>query len=54
MRAHDVDFTILGDDIQLVEITLDPGETVIAEAGVMNYMEDGITFQAKMGDGSQA
>src|SRR5688572_3033312 len=53
MRSHEIDFKVRGDDIQLVEIELDPGETVIAEAGVMNFMEDGITFQAKMGDGSQ-
>ena len=52
MKSHEIDYTIVGDDIQLVEIELDPGETVIAEAGAMNYMEDGITFTAKMGDGS--
>jgi uncharacterized protein (TIGR00266 family) len=52
-RSHEVDYQIVGDDLQLVEVELDPGETVIAEAGAMNYMEDGITFQAKMGDGSQ-
>lgn len=38
--------------MQIVEVELDPGETVIAEAGAMNYMEDGIAFEAKMGDGS--
>jgi uncharacterized protein (TIGR00266 family) len=53
MRCHEVDYEILGDDIQIVEIELDSGETVIAEAGAMNYMEDGISFEAKMGDGSQ-
>ncbi len=52
MRCHEVDYEILGDDLQLVEVELDPGETVIAEAGAMNYMEDGIEFEAKMGDGS--
>ena len=52
MRAHDVDYEIHGDDMQIVEIELDPGETVIAEAGGMNYMEDGIVFETKMGDGS--
>lgn len=52
MRSHEVDYQILGGDLQLVEIELDPGETVIAEAGAMAYMEDGITFEAKMGDGS--
>ncbi len=53
MRSHEVDYEIIGDDIQIVEIELDPGETVIAEAGAMNYMEDGIAFDTRMGDGSQ-
>jgi len=53
MKSHEVDYQIIGDDIQLVEVELDPGETVIAEAGAMNYMEDGISFTAKMGDGSK-
>jgi uncharacterized protein (TIGR00266 family) len=52
MRSHEVDYQILGDDLQMVEVELDPGETVVAEAGAMNYMEDAITFEAKMGDGS--
>jgi len=51
MTSHEVDHEILGDDMQLVEVELDPGETVIAEAGAMGYMDDGITFEAKMGDG---
>lgn len=51
-RCHEVDYEIIGSDIQLVEIELDPGETVIAEAGAMNYMEAGIVFDTKMGDGS--
>lgn len=53
-KSHEIDFNILGDDMQMVEIELDPGETVIAEAGAMNYMEDGITFESKLGDGSEA
>lgn len=53
-RAHVIDYEIIGDDIQAVEIELDPAETVIAEAGAMNYMEDGIAFEAKMGDGTEA
>jgi len=36
----------------MVEVELDPGETVIAEAGAMNYMDEGIQFDVKMGDGS--
>jgi uncharacterized protein (TIGR00266 family) len=53
MRCHEVDYEIFGDDMQIVEVELDPGETVIAEAGSMNYMDDGITFEARMGDGSK-
>ncbi|MBD3179208.1 MAG: TIGR00266 family protein [Candidatus Latescibacteria bacterium] len=52
MKSHEVDYSIIGDDIQIVEVELDPGETVIAEAGAMNYMDDGIGYEAKMGDGS--
>jgi uncharacterized protein (TIGR00266 family) len=54
MQSHEVDYEIIGDDIQIVEVELDPGETVIAEAGAMNYMDDSISFEAKMGDGSEA
>ncbi len=52
--SHDIDYEIHGDDMQLIEVELDPGETVIAEAGGMCYMEDDITFEAKMGDGSSS
>ena len=52
MRSHEVDYKIFGDDLQFVEIELDPGESVIAEAGTMMYLEDDITFETKMGDGS--
>ncbi|WP_368187885.1 TIGR00266 family protein [Aestuariibius sp. HNIBRBA575] len=52
MNCHEVDFEIFGDDMQIVEVELDPSETVIAEAGAMNYMEDGIAFESKMGDGT--
>ena len=54
MQCHEVDYKIIGDDMQIVEVELDSGETVVAKAGVMNYMDDGITFEARMGDGSQA
>ncbi len=53
MKSHEVDYQVFGDDLQFVEIELDPGETVIAEAGAMMYMEDGIGFETKMGDGSK-
>lgn len=51
-KSHEVDYEVHGDDMQIVEVELDPGETVIAEAGAMNYMEEGIQFETKMGDGS--
>jgi uncharacterized protein (TIGR00266 family) len=50
--SHVVDYQVFGDDMQFVEVELDPQETVIAEAGAMMYMEPGITFVTKMGDGS--
>ena len=53
MKSHEIDYRIYGDDLQAVEITLDPNETVIAEAGAMNWLEDGIAFETRMGDGSQ-
>ena len=53
MRSHEVDFEIMGNDLQVVEVELDPGETVIAEAGAMNWMDEAIMFEAKMGDGSE-
>ncbi|MDA8564165.1 TIGR00266 family protein [Mariniblastus sp.] len=52
-RCHEIDYEIVGDDLQMVIVELDPGETVIAEAGGMTYMEEGIQFETKMGDGSQ-
>ena len=54
MKCHEVDHQIVGDDMQMVLVELDPGETVIAEAGAMNFMEDEIQFETRMGDGSQA
>ena len=52
MNSHEVDYQIKGHDVQFVEIELDTNETVIAEAGAMLYMEEGIQFETKMGDGS--
>ncbi len=54
MKCHEIDYEIIGDDLQVVEVELDPNETVIAEAGAMNWMDSGISFEAKMGDGSKA
>lgn len=53
IRCHEIDYEIFGDDMQIVEVELDPGERVVAEAGAMNYVEEDIQFEAKMGDGSQ-
>ncbi|HQQ96999.1 MAG TPA: TIGR00266 family protein [Cyclobacteriaceae bacterium] len=54
MNSHEIDYQIKGESIQIVEIELDPTETVIAEAGAMLFMEEGIQFETKMGDGSTA
>jgi uncharacterized protein (TIGR00266 family) len=53
MRSHEVEYEVFGDDLQFVEVVLDPGETVIAEAGAMMYLDDGIEFETVMGDGSE-
>jgi len=50
---HEIDFEIFGDDMQFVEVELDPSEAVVAEAGGMMYMEDGIEMETIFGDGSQ-
>ena len=50
-QAHELDHRIVGDDMQCVEITLDPGETVVAEAGTMMMMDEGIAMQTIFGDG---
>jgi len=52
MNSHVIDYQIKGESIQIVEVELDPMETVIAEAGAMLFMEEGIQFETKMGDGS--
>lgn len=53
MLSHEIDYEIIGEDMQVVEVELDPEETVIAEAGAMNWMDSGISFEAKMGDGTE-
>jgi uncharacterized protein (TIGR00266 family) len=50
---HEVDFKVFGDDMQFVEVELDPQEAAIAEAGGMMYMDDGIEMETIFGDGSQ-
>src|SRR3954466_15254395 len=49
---HEVDYKVFGDDMQYVEVELDPGEATVAEAGGMMYMEDGVEMETIFGDGS--
>ena len=53
MSMHEVDYTIVGDDMQFVELELDPQEAAVAEAGVMMNMEDGYEMETILGDGSE-
>ena len=50
--ADDLTYTIHGESMQFVDVALDPGETVIAEAGMMMYLTDGVDFATRFGDGS--
>src|SRR5437764_11995219 len=50
---HEIDYKIFGDDMQYVEVELDPMEAAVAEAGGMMYMEEGIEMETIFGDGSQ-
>lgn len=47
-----IDYEVFGDDMQYVEVELDPGEAAVGEAGALYYMEDGITMDTVFGDGS--
>ena len=51
-RTHEIDYRILGEEMQCVEIELDPQETAIAESGSFMMMDDGIQMQTIFGDGS--
>lgn len=52
-QMHEVDYKVYGEDLQFVEVELDPQEAVVAEAGGMMYMDDGIQMETVFGDGSQ-
>ncbi len=52
-QMHEIDYKIHGDDMQFVEVELDPQEAVVAEAGGMMFMDDGIGMETIFGDGSQ-
>lgn len=54
MAMDAIDYDIFGDDMQYVELELDPGEAAIGEAGMMFYLQDGITMDSVLGDGSDA
>lgn len=54
MTAHEIDYRIIGNEMQCIEIELDPQESVIAEAGSLMMMEEDISMQTIFGDGSQA
>jgi len=51
--THEIDYEILGTEMQFVEVTLDPDESVVAEAGVLMYMSRGIQMETIFGDGSR-
>lgn len=52
--AHEIDYKIIGNEMQFVEVELDPGESAVAEAGAMMYMDSAITMDTIFGDGSAA
>jgi uncharacterized protein (TIGR00266 family) len=52
-EMHEIDYKIFGDDMQFVEVELDPNEATVAEAGGMMYMEDGVEMETIFGDGSR-
>lgn len=51
--AHDIDYRIVGTEMQFVEIELDPGESAVAEAGAMMYKDSSIQMETVFGDGTQ-
>ena len=51
--SDEIDYKLIGDDLQAVIVTLDPGETVIAEAGAMMYMQDGIVMNTTLDPNQQ-
>src|SRR3954462_10147720 len=51
--SDEIDFRLIGDDLQAVIITLDPGEMVLAEAGAMMYMQDGIVMNTTLDPNAQ-
>ncbi len=54
MAMDVIDYDIFGDDMQYIEIELDPGEAAVGEAGMMMFMQDGVEMETVFGDGSAA
>jgi uncharacterized protein (TIGR00266 family) len=52
-EMHEIEYKIFGDDMQFVEVELDPNEATVAEAGGMMYMDDGVEMETIFGDGSK-
>ena len=52
-KAHEIDYRIYGEEMQYVDVELDPGETAMAESGAFMMMDDGIQMQTIFGDGTQ-
>jgi len=53
IQNHEIDYRIVGEEMQYVEVELDPNETAIAEPGAFMMMDDGIQMETLFGDGSQ-
>lgn len=53
MASHEIEYRILGDDLQFVEVMLDPNETVISESGGMMFMSDGVEMETQFGGGDE-
>ena len=54
MNNHEIDYKLFGDDMQYVQVELDPQETVVAEAGALMMMDDAIQMETIFGDGSKS
>ena len=54
IQNHEIDYKIYGEELQFVEIELDPNETVIGEPGSFMMMDNDIQMQTLFGDGSQS
>ena len=53
INNHEIDYRIFGEEMQYVEVELDPNETAVAEPGAFMMMDDGIQMATLFGDGSQ-